>query len=213
MPRGQHRLSALFIAAVALPILALSAEADPASDWSSAAADHIAGFAAHDLLAAREAMPSSQADHRDFTVKHREAKSPVAASRTGERKPSRKNASHRSHKTPATKSPVTLHAAKIASARTPGPAGRGVAAGAPPVQPHGAAAHAKPRALAASRRPRELFIDRVAASDADEVMPAHPLTPFTRVPLAPPSAAKYSQRADSETVSLRGTPLEPLDLN
>jgi hypothetical protein len=217
MPRGQHRLSALFVAAVALPVFALPARADPTWDWSSAAADHVAGSAAHEFLAAREALPSSQADHRDFAVKPRQASSPVAAPRTAERKPPRKNASHRLHKAPPTKSPGTRHAAKIAPAHTPGPAGRGVAAVTPPVQPPAAALHAKPRALAARRRtgtgPREFFIDRVAASDADEVMPAHPLTSFTRVPLAPPSAAQYSQRADSEAVSLRGTPLEPLDLN
>jgi hypothetical protein len=95
-----------------------------------------------------------------------------------------------------------------------GPTGRSVAAGTPPVQPH-AALRAKPHALTANRRPRELFIDRVAASDADEVMPAHPLTSVIRVPLAPPSSAMAAefQRAGNESVSLRATPLEPLDLN
>jgi hypothetical protein len=94
------------------------------------------------------------------------------------------------HKAPTTKSPVTGHAPKIAPTHTPDPAAHGVAAVTPSIQPPAAALQAKPRARAASRRPRELFINRVAASDADEAMPAHPLTSFTRVPLAPPSVAR-----------------------
>jgi hypothetical protein len=214
MPRGQHRFSAPLVAALAFPIiLALPTRADPAWDWSSAAADHASGSAAREFFPATAALPSSQADHRDFAINRRQVSLPVAALRTGERKPPRKNASHRLHKAPAAKSPVARHAAKSAPARTPGPAGRGVLAVTLPAQPQAAALQAKPHALAANRRPRELFIDRVAASDADEVMPAHPLMSFTRVPLAPPSAAESSQRDGSETVSLRGTPLEPLDLN
>jgi hypothetical protein len=213
MPGGQHRLSALLVAAVAVPILALPARADPAWDRPSAAGHDVAGSAAHGFLAATEALRPAQVDRREFAVKRRQASSPVPAPSAGERKPPRNNVSHRLHKAPPTASPVTRHAATIAPAHTPGPAGRGVAAVTPPVQTPAAALQAKPRVLAASRRPRELFIDRVAASDADKVMPAHPLTSLTRVPLAPPSVARYSQRADSEAVSLRGTLLEPLDLN
>jgi hypothetical protein len=213
MPGGQHRLFALLVAAVALPILALPARADPAWDWPRAAGDNVAGTAAHGFLVATEALRPVQLDRRDFAVERRQSSSPVTAPRAGERKASRNNTSHRLHKPPPTKSPIIRHAAKTAPTHMPDPAARGVAGVTPPVQPPAAALQAKPRALAASRRPRELFIDRVAASDADEVMPAHPLTSFTRVPLAPPSAARHSQRAESEAVSLRGTLLEPLDLN
>ena len=232
MPRGQNRLSALLVAALALPIIvALPAQADPASDWSSTPAGHAAGSVPHAFLATTEALPSNQFDHRDVAVKRREARLPVAvpdrvprerapaitvAPKTDERKPPRKNASGRLHKAPVTKSPVALHGAKRVPALISGPAGRGAAGVTPPVQPHSAALRAKPRALATKRLPRELFIDRVAASDADEVMPAQPVTSVIRLPLAPPSAATAAERpqyAGNETVSLRATPLEPLDLN
>jgi len=102
------------------------------------------------------------------------------------------------------KATVAVHKADKKLTRTTGSAGRGVAAFAPSARPH-----------VAPRRQRELFIDRVAASDADEPMPAQPLTPVIRMPLTPLSAAKVerNQRPDSETVSLRATPLEPPDMN
>lgn len=232
MPRGQNRLSALLVAALALPvILALPARGASTSDWSSAPADHAAGSAPHEFLATTPVLPSGQSDHREFDVARWEANLPVAAPdrarreraptiaaapKTDERKPPRKNASRRVHNKPTATSPVTLPAAKRVPTPMAGPAGRGVAAVTPAVQPHAAAPRAKPRALAANRLPRELFIGRVAASDADEAMAAQPVTSVTRAPLAPPSAATAAERpqyAGNETVSLRATPLEPLDLN
>jgi len=67
----------------------------------------------------------------------------------------------------------------------------------------------------ANRGPRELFIERVATSDAYEPISAQPIISVIRMPLAPLSAAtaQYTQRPGSETISLRATPLEPLDLN
>jgi len=46
-------------------------------------------------------------------------------------------------------------------------------------------------------------------------MSAQPVTPVIRVPLTPLSAARaeHNQRPYNETVSLRATPLEPLDMN
>jgi hypothetical protein len=233
MPRGQNRLSALLVAAFALPIIiTLPAGADPASDWPNAPADHAAAAASLQFPTTTTALPSGQFDHRDFAVKRREASLPLAAPdrapreralanaaarRTDERKPRRQNASRRLHnKPPATKSPVALHGAKTVPAGIAGPTERGVAAVTPTLQPHAAALRAKLHARATNRLPRELFIDRVAASDADDVMPAQPVTSVIRLPLAPPSAAMAAERykyADNETVSLRATPLEPLNLN
>jgi hypothetical protein len=126
----------------------------------------------------------------------------VAAVEIDQRDRPSATAPRRSHK--SSKATVAVRKADKKLTRTTGSAGRGVATIAPSARPH-----------VAPRRQRELFIDRVAASDADEPMPAQPLTPVIRVPLTPLSAAKVerNQRPDSETVSLRATPLEPLDMN
>ena len=126
----------------------------------------------------------------------------VAAVKIDQRDRPSAAAPRRSHK--RSKATVAVRRADKKLTRTTGSAGRGVATIAPSAQPH-----------AATRRPRELFIDRVAASDADEPMSAQPVTPVIRVPLTLLSAARveHNQRPDSETVSLRATPLEPLDMN
>jgi hypothetical protein len=221
---GHNPLFALIVAALALPaILGPATRAHAASDGSSAPAGH----AVVSALATTEARSSSQYDQRDLDAKRREASLPLAAPdraprerlsvsaatpKTEERKPPRKNASrHARSKALATKAPVALQAGKRGPARIAAPAARGVAAVTLPVQQR-----AKPHVLATKRLPRELLIDRVASSDADEVMPAQPVMSVIRVPLALPSAemaAELPQRAGNETVSLRATPLEPLDLN
>lgn len=207
MRRGLYPLSVLLAAAAMAPLVGFTAPAlaDPPGD--AAILVRIARAepapAQLDLLATAGTWLTSEFDQRPFDVERFEASLPVAepqtiapdrrpaivaAAKPDEHKSPRKPAANRPRgKSPTAKSspPVgpARSTAEVAPARTSIPPGRGIVAAAAPAT----ALHRKPRAAATARGPRMLIIARVAPSDADEVMPAQPVTPVTRAALPPPS--------------------------